>query len=283
MIASGVSWWRSVIRVFDLTLGQMLWSRRTLFMAAIAAVPLLIGIGLRALVTLELVQLHAPHMGERAPLTGPGIFGLMIWGFYLRFIVPVLGVAYGTALIADEVEDKTITYLFTRPIPRGAVLLGKYLAYLVSTTVVVLPSVVVAFFLVVPILGGHIGQSFPSLVVDLGLIGLGLAVYGAVFVLVGAWFQRPLLAGLVFVFGWEPVATVVPGYMRHFTVSFYLQGLVPHAIPRDTATTVIASVLQSFQAPVSVWANLGWLCAIWIAALVLAVQVVERREYVLEQ
>ena len=39
----------------------------------------------------------------------------MIWLLYLRFIVPVLAVYYGTSLIADEVEDKTITYLFTRP------------------------------------------------------------------------------------------------------------------------------------------------------------------------
>ena len=66
----------------------------------------------------------------------------MIWVFYLRFTVPVLGVFYGTSLIADEVEDKTITYLFTRPIPRGAVLVGKYLAYLACTVFVVLPSVV---------------------------------------------------------------------------------------------------------------------------------------------
>ena len=57
----------------------------------------------------------------------------MIWMLFLRFIVPVLGVFYGTALMADEVEDKTITYLFTRPIPRGAVLVGKYLAYLACT------------------------------------------------------------------------------------------------------------------------------------------------------
>ena len=50
------------------------------------------------------------------------IFGMMIWLLYIRFIVPVLGVFYGTSLIADEVDDKTITYLFTRPIParRGA-------------------------------------------------------------------------------------------------------------------------------------------------------------------
>ena len=71
--------------------------------------------------------------------TAASIFGMMIWVFFLRFIVPVLGVFYGTSLIADEVEDRTITYLFTRPIRRGAVLVGKYLAYLVCTTLVVLP------------------------------------------------------------------------------------------------------------------------------------------------
>ena len=63
--------------------------------------------------------LSAPALAEvngaRVPGAGASS-GLMIWMFYLRFIVPVLAVFYGTALIADEVEDKTITYLFTRPI-----------------------------------------------------------------------------------------------------------------------------------------------------------------------
>ncbi len=57
-----------------------------------------------------------------ARVAGSSIFGVMMWMLYIRFIVPVLGVFYGTALMADEVEDKTLTYLFTRPIParRGA-------------------------------------------------------------------------------------------------------------------------------------------------------------------
>ena len=92
-------------------------------------------------------------------MTGPAIFGLMIWVFYLRFTVPVLGVFYGTSLMADEVEDKTITYLFTRPIRRGAVLFGKYLAYLGCTVFVVLPSVVLVYLLVVP-MQGSLGGSF---------------------------------------------------------------------------------------------------------------------------
>ena len=47
-----------------------------------------------------------------AEVGGPALFGMMIWLLYIRFIVPVLGVFYGTSLIADEVDDKTITYLF---------------------------------------------------------------------------------------------------------------------------------------------------------------------------
>src|SRR6266487_3516094 len=88
-----------------------------------------------------------------AGLNGPTLFGILIWMLFVRFVVPVLGVFYGTSLIADEVDDKTITYLFTRPIPRAAVLLGKYLAFLVCTILIVLPSVMLVFFLIIPIGG----------------------------------------------------------------------------------------------------------------------------------
>ena len=81
-------------------------------------------------------------------------------------------------------------------------LLGKYLAYLVCTVFVVLPSVVMVWLLIVPI-GGSLGASFLDLLKDLALLALGLAVYGAVFALVGAGFKRPLLVGLIFIFGWE--------------------------------------------------------------------------------
>ena len=144
----------------------------------------------------------ALRVNGRAWLAGV-MFGMMMWLLYIRFIVPVLGVFYGTALMADEVEDKTITYLFTRPIPRGAVLVGKYLAYLVCTVLMVLPSVVVVYFLVAPLGGGSIAAGF-RLLEGPGSSAAGLAAYGAVFAFVGARLKRPLVVGLVFVFGWEP-------------------------------------------------------------------------------
>jgi len=205
---------------------------------------------------------------------------MMIWLLYIRFIVSVLGVFYGTALIADEIEDRTITYLFARPIPRSSVLLGKYLSYLTCTVLLVLPSVVLVYFLVAPLGGAGIGAEFPSLLADLCMLAAGLASYGAVFALVGARLKRPLVIGLVFAFGWEPGVLLFPGYLKRATVAFYLQALVPHAMPQDSAVSVI---MQVFQEIPSVMTSLLCLTVITLATLWLAARAVETREYVLEQ
>ena len=262
-------------RIFDFSLGELIWSRRTIFMALVVGAPVVLAIVAR------LVQASgiAPLRVNGVQVDPVSIFGMIIWVLFLRFIVPVLGVFYGTSLIADEVEDKTITYLFTRPLRRGAVLLGKYLAYLACTTLVVLPSVMIVYFMLVPF--GEIARSFPALVTDLGLLAVGIAAYGALFALVGAWLKRPLVVGLVFVFGWEQFAMLMPGYLRRFTVAYYLQALVPHAMPADESVT---SLLQSvFAETPSAPVSLLVLAAITIISLALAMRIVERREYVLEQ
>ena len=266
----------SSLRIMDLSIGEMLWSRRTVFMMLIVSAPVLIALIVRGLVSLGAPVLEGPG---NVRMTGPAIFGMMIWIFYLRFTVPVLGVFYGTSLIADEVEDKTITYLFTRPIPKGAVLIGKYLAYLVSTIFVVLPSVMLVYLLIVP-MQGSLGGSFLDLLKDLGLLALGLSVYGAVFAFIGAKFKRPLLIGLVFIFGWEQAALIFPGYLKYFTVAYYLQALVPHAMPNDSTMSLIQNI---FRETPSLATSLFGLAVIWAVFLGLAARVVERREYVLEQ
>ena len=79
-----------------------------LIVAVLAAAMSSVSSALTSLASVSTMDFVKPLLRERSE------------AFYLRFSIPVLGVFYGTALIADEVEDKTITYLFTRPIPRGA-------------------------------------------------------------------------------------------------------------------------------------------------------------------
>jgi ABC-2 type transport system permease protein len=273
----------SGLRIFDLSLSEMLWSRRTIFMILVVGAPVLIALLLRLLVALGAPIFESNRttsgVSQTVRMSGPAIFGLMIWIFYLRFTVPVLGVFYGTSLMADEVEDKTITYLFTRPVRRGAVLFGKYLAYLGCTIFVVLPSVMIVYLLVVP-MQGSLGGSFIDLVKDLALLALGLAVYGAVFAFVGAKFKRPLLVGLIFIFGWEQAALAFPGYLKKFTVAYYLQGLVPHAMPNDSTLSLIQGI---FRESPSLATSLIVLAGILVVFVALAAWIVERREYVLEQ
>ncbi|MEO8071161.1 MAG: ABC transporter permease [Acidobacteriota bacterium] len=265
----------AALRVFDLSFSEMLWSRRTIFMALVVGLPVLMAAIIRVL-----FELGAPMIRmNRAEVTGPVIFGLMIWGFFVRFSVPVLAVFYGTSLVADEVEDKTITYLFTRPIPRESVLLGKYLAYLACTIFVVLPAVVVVWLLIVPI-RGSLGESFIDLAKDLGLLAIGLTVYGAVFALVGATFKRPLLFGLMFVFGWETLTMALPGNFKRLTVAYYLQGLVPHAMPNDSTLNLLQNLFRESPALVE---SLVSMAVVVVVCLTFAARAVATKEYVLEQ
>jgi ABC-type transport system involved in multi-copper enzyme maturation permease subunit len=265
----------SALRVFDLSVSEMLWSRRTIFMALVVGAPVAISVLLRLL-----DALGAPVFKVNGGMmAGPAIFGLMIWVFYLRFTIPVLGVFYGTSLIADEIEDKTITYLFTRPVRRGAVLVGKFFAYMACTVFVILPSVVVVYLAIVP-MRGSLGASFIDLLKDLILLAIGLAAYGAVFAFIGARFKRPLLVGLIFIFGWEQVALAFPGYLKKFTVAYYLQALVPHAMPSDNVISLIQGI---FRENPSLTEALIWLFVISGLFLWLAAVSVERKEYVLEQ
>jgi ABC-type Na+ efflux pump permease subunit len=266
--------WPAALRVFDLSLGEMLWSRRTIFMALVVGAPVVLAVVIRIVESTGVTPLRI----NRVSVDGAGIFGMMMWILYLRFIVPVLGVFYGTSLIADEVEDKTITYLFTRPVPRGAVLLGKYLAYLVCTTLVVLPSVMLVYFLLVPL--AQVGASFLQLLTDLAILAAGLATYGALFAWVGTLVKRPLLVGLVFAFGFEQVVLLMPGYLKRFTLAYYLQGLVPHAMPSEGVVSLLQAVFRESPAPMTA---IFWLLFALVASLILAGRTVERREYVLEQ
>ncbi|HEY6614423.1 MAG TPA: ABC transporter permease [Vicinamibacterales bacterium] len=262
-------------RIFSLSIGEMLWSRRTIFMALVVGSPVLVALVARIVQSAGI----APLRVNGVQVDAVSMFGAIIWILFLWFIVPVLGVFYGTSLIADEVDDKTITYLFTRPVRRGAVVVGKYMAYLLCTTLVVLPSVMIVYFLMVPF--RQIPASFISLVIDLGVLGLGLAAYGALFALIGAAIRRPLVVGLVFVFGWELVTLVMPGYLKRFTLAYYLQTLVPHAMPTGDTVSLLQGAV--FREPPSVAVSIGVLVLAIVASLALAARVAEQREYVLEQ
>src|SRR5258706_15865360 len=112
------------------------------------------------------------------------------------------------------------------------------------------------------------------------MLASGLAASGALFAFVSPRLRRRLVIGLVFIFGWEPGVLLIPGYLKRLTVAYYLQALVPHSMPQDSA---LSSLLQVFQELPSVAVSLACLAVIIVVGLWLAGRAVENRWYVFEQ
>ncbi len=128
--------------------------------------------------------------------------------------------------------------------------------------------------------GSHIAEAFPALLSDLAMLAIGLTAYGAVFALVGAQMKRPLIVGLVLRSGGSRRCCCSPGYLKRVTVAYYLQALVTHQMPQDSAVSML---MQMFHEVPTVVTSLACLTVVVVATLWLAGRAVERREYVLEQ
>jgi ABC-type transport system involved in multi-copper enzyme maturation permease subunit len=251
--------------VFLLTLDGMVWSARSVILALLLGLPLL----------LALVFRFGLAAGWRLPTTGFDVYALLVARYDVGVVLPLCALFFASALIADEVDGKTLTYLLTRPVPRGAILLGKFLAYLVSTLVYVWPITVLTFFLLATDRPG-VGGRIPTLFQDLGVTALALLAYGALFALLGVLVRWPVIPGLLFVFVWENVA-YLPGHLPKLTVTAPLRSLLEHQPGEEGLGQFLA-----FNS-LSVGVSLASLAVITVGALALAFWIFGRREYVIEQ
>jgi ABC-2 type transport system permease protein len=258
---------RATRLVFDFALEATVWSRRTLVMALLVGLPAAFAVLYRALLA----------GGRLADAPAPmDLYGHIVALYEVRNVLPLLAFFYASALVADEVEGRTITYLLTRPVPRPAVLAGKFGAYLATGLAIALPATT-ACFLVLSTADGAPGlaASAPDLFRDLGAVTLTLVSYGALFALAGVVLRRPVIPGLLFLFGWELIANL-PGYMPRLTVTAYLRSLVHYHPPPEGLFPVVAETLP--------WATcVGTLLGASVLFLGAAVWIFSRREYVLEQ
>jgi ABC-type transport system involved in multi-copper enzyme maturation permease subunit len=251
--------------VFGLSLEGMLWSRRSLVLGLFLGLPVLIAVAYRLVL--------AAHMP--AEITGLHLYGYLVALFWVRNALPLAALFYATALIADEVEGRTLTYLLTRPVLRSAIFAGKFAAYLVTALCLALPAAVVTFFVLATSKGVSLAASVPDLFRDLGVLSLTLLVYGALFALMGVLMKRPLIPGLLFLFIWEMVANL-PGYMPRFTITAWLRSLVTHRPAGRGLSEVFGQVLPADL-------SLMVLAGLTGVFLFLAVRIFSRREYVLDQ
>jgi ABC-type transport system involved in multi-copper enzyme maturation permease subunit len=253
--------------VFDLSLEGMVWTRRSVLMAALVGMPVLFGV---------LYRIVLASNAKVQPVTPPDLYAVIVAVYWIRNVLPLAALFYATALVADEVEGKTLTYLVTRPLTRASIFAGKFAAYLVTTLTLALPAAVLTFFLILSARGASaVGQAVGDLVRDLAVMALALLVYGALFALLGVLLKRPVIPGLMFLYGWELMAHL-PGYLPRLTITAWLRSLVTHRPAQEGLAGLFQQVLPATQAlPVLVVAT--------VAFLFLAARIFSSREYVLDQ
>ncbi len=167
------------------------------------------------------------HTGQ-AMVPGSYLFKNLIMTLYLQFLIIILSLFYGTSICSEELENKTLPFLLTRPVPKASVILGKYAAYTALQIIMVGLGVTFSFVILNMNRLTEWGE-YLILMRDLGVLFLGIAAYTALFTFIGTFIKKSILFGLIFGFGWESVIQYFPGSTQKFAIAHYLKSLLPGA------------------------------------------------------
>jgi len=240
---------------------QLFFSRRTLLVGLLAALPVL----LAAVLLFARQWLSLPQLRSAS-----GFYQLLFTFVYTHVLLLLVPLLYGTGLISDEVEAKTLTCLLTRPVSKTVVLLAKLAAYAVVALAVVAPSLLACFAML------QLGETDPAhalswLIQDLGVLAAGLLIYGAIFAFFGLALKRSLLIGLLFGI-WESVFAYVPGFFHKLTVLHYLQANSRIASEYAAFLAIVRESTPADQARLT-------LLIVFVVVVAAGIAVFHRREY----
>jgi ABC-type transport system involved in multi-copper enzyme maturation permease subunit len=199
------------------------------------------------------------------------------WMVLVQVVVPLCALVLGSAAVAEEVEDRTITYLFTRPMPRAALLLGRFAA--IAVVLLCVLALGTELFLQA---AGRASRAGPA--IDAGVRGplyaavlCGGLVYGALAAALGAFVRHPIVVGLGYAFAVEGFLANLPGRNQALAVQHHLRSLIAaHGSPAWGKVEGFAS--QAFEPGATA---LTVLAAITVLALALGAWRLTRREFVL--
>ncbi|MBI4563883.1 MAG: ABC transporter permease [Planctomycetes bacterium] len=242
-----------------LQIRQMLGQKKFLLVFLFLAIPLFIALPIR------LVDGFRQWEGSVAA-------GIFLYLLYPQTICMLLALLYGTSVISSEIEDKTLTYLFTRPLPRWQLIVGKYVAIVACLTPPALVSLC-ACWLVLGLEGGYemlLGQMLAT--------AGAVAAYTAIFSMIGSYFhKRPLVIGAIYA-AIEILLSFIPALVSSLTVSYFLRSLAVRLVDVDLPKEMLR-LLGGASLPGAA-ATLALMIA---AALVLSSLATMRKEYLFSE
>lgn len=229
---------------------------------------------LRPMTTLAWITFRGSLSGVRGPGLALGAFlpvlvvaGLLMYGItglqlvdayellvdslFLPFVLLLVTLLLAVPLFREEIDRQSLSYLLTRTIQKPEIVLGKYLGYLGSAALVLLPPVAVCYGLVAgwgnpP--AGILDGVLPAL---LASTFLGILAFGAFYLFLGLVVREALVVGLLYAFVWEFFIGGLTGIAPDLSIMHYLlsltQFLVPHG-PLSQYSTQL-TLAQSVAGP----------------------------------
>jgi ABC-2 type transport system permease protein len=211
--------------VARVTLRALVGRRRTVLMLLLAAIPVLVGLIVRA---------NADGIGE---------VGITLDGLVVRIILPLIALVFGTAALGSELEDGTGVHLLTKPIGRTAIVLAKVAVAGTLTAALVVPSTVLTALLLTRSYDDVSGNAASLAIGTLA----GSFLYVSIFAALSVITSRGLILGLGYALIWEGLlAGLLPG-TQVFSVREYIRGIV-HLVSPGTIDSVVGSAAVLFAA-----------------------------------
>jgi ABC-type transport system involved in multi-copper enzyme maturation permease subunit len=249
----------------------MLRGKRTLALAGIAILPLLLGLAWKTVID------------PPGTVTIERFYMIVATTVFLQFLLPLASLALAAGLVSDEADRGTILFLLTRPIPKGAILAGKFAAYLAASVVLL----VISFGLLYASLrmkpGGQALGLVGGLAPYLGILLFGLLPYGALFALLGTVFKKPMVPAIVFAFGWEGLVGNLPGSTRLLTLTYYLRILMNRATGDSLSVLDDPFFIPESPGVPSAAVSAIVLGAVFVACLAASAVVLRRRQFALSR
>lgn len=256
---------RSIPLFFRAQLRALVVSKRALISFLLALGPVAAAV---------LVRYVSEAEGEPVPAFEVG------WMLMVQSTMPLLALILGSAVVAEEIEDRTLSYLFTRPVPRSSVLLGRWLATAFVTEILLGLSAAAMFAILGRGAAPDAEMALPAgmAAAMLRTVLIGGLVYSALFSAAGAFLKHPMIVGIGYTFVVEGFIANLPGENPSLTIQFHLKSYLAGAGEGFAERMVNLSSHQELLPPE------GALRTLWIvlaAALAVGCFAISRRQYVL--
>ncbi|MFP6582191.1 MAG: ABC transporter permease [Candidatus Hydrogenedentota bacterium] len=260
----------SVFASFGQSLVLLLRQRRIIFATFICFLPIVI--------PLMLALISSSQFGE----SGKDTFTQITMTVYVSGLTPLLALFFATMLIGQDVEAHTIPYILTRPLPRSAWVIGRFLAYMMTSSGIMGISLALLFGSCTTLQNFGFESENIRLVTHFWVTTMfGLLGYGSLTMFLGAFSKRPIIIGVILIYAWQPLAMVIPGYIDFLTIGKYVDAIQPSTAMRDNTVT-FQTELGDFQKhifAIELPQAMLTLAIISLAFVIMTVISVRHREY----